>query len=192
MFNLTVIEDVIRMEPDQFGQDTEKILQLEINRKYANRVVHNVGLCICIYDIESYGDGLIKPGDGAVYVKTKFRMIVFRPFIGEALVGWVSSCTEDGIKVRMEFFDDIEIPKHLLFETCEFVRAEQAWVWKTTDHDFYIDINEKIRFRVEKEYFVEQHPKGPNEEEDLASRVAPYTIEGSCQLDGMGLVSWWE
>jgi DNA-directed RNA polymerase III subunit RPC8 len=193
MFNLTTIEDVIRIEPSQFGIPTEKVLQQEINRKYANRVLHNIGLCICIYDIESHGDGLIKPGDGAVYVQTKFRIIVFRPFVGEILVGWVSSCTSDGLNVRMEFFDDIYIPRSMLFETCEFVAAEQAWIWKTPSHDFYIDTNEKIRFRVEQEHFVEQHPKGPKDiENDSANQIAPYTIVGSCQIDGMGLVSWWE
>lgn len=196
MFNLTSIEDIIRIEPSQFGKPVEKVLELEINRKYANRVVHNIGLCVCAYDIESHGDGLIKPGDGAVYVKTKFRIIVFRPFVGEVLVGWVSSCTEEGINVRTEFFDDIYIPKSLLFEKCEFVageKGENAWIWKTSDYDLYIDINEKIRFRVEQEHFVEQHPRGPKQtEEELASCTAPYTIVGSCQIDGMGLVSWWE
>lgn len=43
---------------------------------------------------------------------------MFRPFVGEVLVGWVSSCTEEGLNVKMEFFDDIHIPKHLLFESC--------------------------------------------------------------------------
>lgn len=47
-----------------------------------------------------------------------FRLVVFRPFVGEVLVGWVSSCTEEGLNVKMEFFDDIHIPKHLLFESC--------------------------------------------------------------------------
>jgi len=47
-----------------------------------------------------------------------FRLVVFRPFVGEILIGWVSSCTEEGLNVKMEFFDDIFIPKHLLFESC--------------------------------------------------------------------------
>ncbi|ANB13754.1 DNA-directed RNA polymerase III subunit RPC25 [Sugiyamaella lignohabitans] len=121
-------------------------------------------------------------------------MIVFRPFVGEILVGWVSSCTEEGINVKMEFFDDIHIPKSLLFEECSFVPREQAWLWKTEESELYIDTNEKIRFRVEQEIFSNQPPKRPGveEEEQVHNQVPPYSIIGSCQTDGMGLVSWWE
>ena len=47
-----------------------------------------------------------------------FRLVVFRPFVGEILIGWVSSCTEGGSECQNGVFDDIFIPKHLLFESC--------------------------------------------------------------------------
>jgi DNA-directed RNA polymerase III subunit RPC8 len=73
------------------------------------------------------------------------------------------------------------------------VPKEQAWVWKVGDSELYIDTNEKIRFRVEQEYFTQQIPKRPGEnDEETVSRVAPYSIVGSCQVDGMGLISWWD
>lgn len=70
MFVLSRVEDVIRLEPSSFDRSTIDSLEDEINRKYANKVIHDVGLCICVYDVESHGEGLIKPGDGAVYVKS--------------------------------------------------------------------------------------------------------------------------
>lgn len=97
----------------------------------------------------------------------------------------------------MEFFEDIHIPKELLFESCKFVPGEQAWVWKNGEFDFYIDTNEKIRFRVEQEIFTQQHPRKPSnnpveEEMAAANQIPPYSILGSCQADGMGLISWWD
>lgn len=97
MFVLTKISDTTRLEPSTFVVDSEKAIVNEINAKYANKVIHNVGLCVCLRDIESIGDGLIKHGDGSAYVNTIFRMIVFRPFVGEILTGWISSCTEHGL-----------------------------------------------------------------------------------------------
>lgn len=47
-----------------------------------------------------------------------FRLIVFRPFKGEVLTGRISSSTPAGIKVRLDFFEDILIPGHLLFDDC--------------------------------------------------------------------------
>lgn len=68
----------------------------------------------------------------------KFRLIVFRPFKGEIILGKISGGTEEGIKgmfseqdpfprtasailtaymsVGIEFFNDIRIPPNLLFD----------------------------------------------------------------------------
>lgn len=74
-------------------------------------------------------------------------------------------------------------------------------------------MNEKVRFRVEKEIFFDIKPnmKEIQEKERLLEEKgedaltddtnekvasdddpAPYIIIGSCQSDGMGLVAWWE
>lgn len=177
MFTLARVEDTIRLDPsvlDYLGPQHSALHQ-EINRKYANRILPDVGLCVALYDVQRASDGMLQPGDGGVFVKCKFRLLVFSPFDGEILVGWISSCTSEGINVRMEFFDDIHIPKSMLFDGCEFVAKEQAWVWKTSDYELFLDTNEKIRFRVEGRYFKKNGLQ----------------IIGSCQVDGMGLISWW-
>lgn len=93
----------------------------------------HTGLCICLYDILYCGKALIRHGDGCAYLPVKFRLIVFRPFIGEILTGKIQSLSHLGMKgfifrnnkpfnlkiVSMGFFDDIFIPKGLLWENCE-------------------------------------------------------------------------
>lgn len=47
------------------------------------------------------------------YAYTKpveFRMIVFRPFKGEVMLGRIRSSTPSGIHLRTDFFDDIFVP----------------------------------------------------------------------------------
>ncbi|KAK9366323.1 RNA polymerase III subunit Rpc25-domain-containing protein [Lipomyces kononenkoae] len=222
MFVLSKFSDLVRIEPSKFSQSTEEAVEDEINAKYANKVVQDVGLCLCLFDILEVGDGLIRHGDGGAYINTVFRLIVFRPFVGEVLVGWISSCSEEGIRVRMDFFDDIFIPKEYLFEGCIFVPSEQAWIWRT-EHDLYLDTNEKIRFKIEQETFTDQSPQGPknilaeegagnngnngngnnNGDENAQQQMLlhgggaqnlapPYSLVGSCQTYGMGLVTWWD
>ena len=48
-------------------------------------------------------------------VTAEFRMIVFRPFVGEVLTGRIMAATYTGIRISLEFFDDIFIPAHLIF-----------------------------------------------------------------------------
>ena len=72
MFNLTKISDLIRLPPDEFSLPLSEALEDLINAKYSNKVIHNVGLCITLYDILEFEDGLTRNGDGSVYIKSKW------------------------------------------------------------------------------------------------------------------------
>lgn len=195
MFILSQLTDLIRVPPLSFNVAVHYVLKDELHKKYSNKVISNLGLAISVWDIEDIKDGLLKPGDGGAYVEVKFRMIVWKPFVGEILTGWVADCSAEGIKVRMGFFDDIFIPKDYIFESCTFSPADKAWVWQMDDETkLYIDLNEKIRFRVEEEIFVNVKPKSSSEALGLddTNKAPPYALIASCQTDGMGCVSWWD
>jgi SHS2 domain found in N terminus of Rpb7p/Rpc25p/MJ0397 len=57
------------VHPAQFGIPTEQALISEINKKYANRVLHDVGLCICVFDLVEVGEGKVRYGDGFLWYK---------------------------------------------------------------------------------------------------------------------------
>ena len=195
MFILSEISDLIRIPPSAFNVPIQHSISDELNKKYANKITANLGLVITIWDILDIKDGLLKPGDGGSYVEVRFRSIVWKPFRGEILTGWVTECTAKGIKVRMEFFDEIWIPKDFLFENCKYSELEQAWIYLLDENELFIDVNEKIRFRVEEENFYNVKPKledEQTEEEKKATTLPPYTITASCQDYGMGCVSWWD
>ncbi|GME67074.1 unnamed protein product [[Candida] boidinii] len=203
MFQLSVISDLIRIPPHLFHLPINISVKEELSRKYSNKVIHKLGLVISVWDIMEIDDGLLKPGDGATFVNVKFRCVVFKPFVGEVLTGWIEKITETGIKVNLEFFNDIFIPKKFIFDSSEYSKDENAWVWSVDeDTKLYMDINEKINFRVEEEIFTNIKPKGPDNslsattseenEDENKEKVPPYAIIASCQTDGMGCVSWWE
>lgn len=210
MFILSKINDLVRISPDQFHRDTASAVTHQLNNKFANKVIPHVGLCITIYDLLEVDEGQLKPGDGASYIYVTFRALVFKPFAGEVLTGWISKCTAEGIKVSlMGVFEDIFLPKKMLFEGCLYSPDDSAWVWPMDEETkLYFDVNEKIRFRVEQEVFVDVKPKSPKEREleeqaeqqrkeeglpvNIVTKPPAYAILGSCQTDGMGVVGWWE
>jgi DNA-directed RNA polymerase III subunit RPC8 len=55
------------------------------------------------------------PSERLSDVVAEFRMTVFRPFVGEVLTGRIMAATYTGIRISLEFFDDIFIPAHLIF-----------------------------------------------------------------------------
>ena len=83
MFLLAVIEDKLRTLPDQFARDSEAVLLDQIDIKFANKVLVDVGLCITLFDFLEVGDPYIYPAEGSAHQRVKFRMVVFRPFVGE-------------------------------------------------------------------------------------------------------------
>ncbi|KAJ5658130.1 DNA-directed RNA polymerase III subunit 22.9 kDa [Penicillium longicatenatum] len=192
MFILTTISDLIQIAPQDFSKFSAVAIEDNINEKYANKVIQKIGLCIGFYDLLESSDGLIGHGTGLVNVNVKFRMIVFRPFKGEIMLGKIASGTELGIKIGVEFFNDILIPPELLLPGAKFDYADQVWTWDNDDGTtLYFDVGEVVRFRIETEEWHDQIPTGPDSDQTVTERKAPYSIIGSMQMGGLGPVTWW-
>lgn len=70
---LTPNKDTMAVHPSHFGVPTEQALISEINKKYANRVMHEIGLCICVFDLVEAGEGKVRYGDGFLWYKGTSR-----------------------------------------------------------------------------------------------------------------------
>lgn len=175
MFVLSDIKDTISVHPSSFGQPALKSISDQINIKYANKILVDVGLCISLFDILSCSEGKVRFGDGCLYHHVTFRLIVFRPFTQEVLTGKIKSSDEAGIRITMGFFDDIYVPAHLIPKPCAFDHQERAWFWlyearteqiaadpllSQQDERMYLDTGEQIRFTVESDAFWDAEP-GP-------------------------------
>lgn len=88
MFVLVTIEETVRVLPHLFGNGSEvQAIGAELNKRHTNRILPKLGLVICVYDLLSLEDGFVFPGEGAYHAKVEYRLLVFRPFIGEVLTG---------------------------------------------------------------------------------------------------------
>lgn len=204
MFVLAKFKDVIRVHPRHLGLPIEEVLLDELNRRFSNKVVLDVGLVICLHDIVEVGESYIYCGDGAIHTKCVYRLIVFRPQIGEVICGTLKSSSKEGLDVSLGFFDSIIIPSQQLNDPSQFNEVDQTWTWSYEDdgqiHPLVLEVGEQIRFRVHSEQFVDVSPHGPTNpggqaaplmSHDLAEKQVPYTIFGSICESGLGLVKWW-
>uniref|UniRef100_A0A6G1SEP4 DNA-directed RNA polymerase III subunit RPC8 n=1 Tax=Aceria tosichella TaxID=561515 RepID=A0A6G1SEP4_9ACAR len=207
MFLLTTFQDIIKVPASQLGAPIEEELANIINLRLANKVVHNVGLVICLKDVIDVGESHVHTGDGAIYTKCTFRMVVFRPQVGEVLCGTLRSSSKEGLNISLGFFDSIIVPPQYLNEPSKFDETDQTWTWNYEDegntHVLRLEIGETIRFRVHNEEFVDVSPTGPTsvvgnstalqvaKATDSDRKEIPYTIVGSICESGLGLVKWW-
>lgn len=209
MFILTKMQSVVRLEPREFSRDLNHALTDRLNDKMANKVIKDVGLVISLWDIEEIGQSYVFPGsEGATHTKVIFRLLVFRPFVEEVLVGKIRCCTKDAVHVSLGFFDDIILPSEALQHPHRFDETDQVWVWEypTEDddgnpshHDLFMDPGEEIRFRVTSETFVDTSPTAPDpnapDQEAVVSagdKRIPYQLTASINEPGLGLLNWWK
>ncbi|KAL8880702.1 MAG: hypothetical protein Q9198_001938 [Flavoplaca austrocitrina] len=190
MFILTTISDLVQISPEDFQKPSAESIEDNLNAKYANKVVQKIGLCICVYDILSASDGLIGHGTGIVNVNVECRLVVFRPFKGEIVAGRISSASDDGMRIALDFFDDIFVPSNLLFPDSTFNEQEQCWVWSNEGQEYFYDKTDWVRFRVEQEHWTDLSPLAPSLRETgaYAERKSPYSITASMMQAGLGPV----
>ncbi|KAG7347386.1 DNA-directed RNA polymerase [Nitzschia inconspicua] len=131
MFIVTTIVDTIRLPPHTLSLPTLQALHNEIDLKYPNRVLMDVGLVICRYgECLKISNGSCVPGDGGCHHECVFRLVVFRPFVEEVLLGKIAKSTPDGIQVKLgDFFQDIHIPAYWMLRPSKFDEKSGLWVW---------------------------------------------------------------
>ena len=210
MFMLSKLRSLVRLEPWGFDRPLPEALSDALNAKLANKVLKDVGLVIALFDILEIGDSFIFPGDGSSHTRVTFRLLVFRPFVEEVLVGKIKGCTKEGVTISLGFFDDIIVPPEALQHPCRFDESDQVWVWEYPTeegdhHDLYMDPGEEVRFRVTSETFVDCSPtmapgaaaKDPagaagDDGDDADEKRVPYQLRASVNEPGLGLLSWWK
>lgn len=134
----------------------------------------------------------------------QLRLVVFRPFKGEIILGKIRSCSKLGVhgifvflilnSVTIGFFSDLLIPPSFLPENSKLYvciwcilswssdQDEQLWAWIVDGNSLYLDLEEEVKFRVISETFTEVNPclrKSLAHEESLAAiseKISPYSI----------------
>ncbi|KAJ4895381.1 RNA polymerase Rpb7 N-terminal domain-containing protein [Raphanus sativus] len=195
MFCLSELEDTVRVSPDLLNLPLEDAIKLVLQNLFLDKVL-SIGLCVSIYDIRSVEGGSVLPGDvAAITYKVCFRIVVFRPFVGEVIAAKFKESDSNGLRcdLTLGFFEDIYVPAPFIPRPnrCEpdpYNRNQMRWVWIYKGVEYIIDDSCQINFRVENI----SYPHVPFERAEDAKPFAPMVVTGTLDDDGLGLVSWWE
>lgn len=101
MYYTIKIKDHIRVPPRLFGLDVNEAILKSIKQKYDGMINQNLGVVIDVSEVESVGEGIIIPGDGASYYETTFELIAFQPELQEVLVGKIKDIADFGAFITL-------------------------------------------------------------------------------------------
>ncbi|WCJ22132.1 DNA-directed RNA polymerase III subunit RPC8 [Euphorbia peplus] len=190
MFYLSLLEHTLRVPPSLLSLPLQDAIKKELQHIFLDKVISNLGLCISVYDIRRIDGGFIFPGDGASTYTVEFRLVMFRPFVGEIIVAKLKESNKDGLRLSLGFFDDIYIPAHRLLQPSEFLPAKDeyqgtwAWCYEGTQK-YFIDGVDEIKFQVDNIKY------SPVPLEQPEKPFAPMVITGVLDAECLGPVSWW-
>ncbi len=101
MYKILDVSDRIRVPPDKFNLPLEEAVKLSLEEKLEGSIDKNVGVILSVLSIEKIGEGIILPGDGALYYPVEFKILTYLPEQHELVKGDVIDVTEFGVFVRI-------------------------------------------------------------------------------------------
>lgn len=96
MFYVAEVEDHVRVEPRHFGLATKDAVSEQLQESYVKTMHKDLGFVISVIAVDNVGEGVIIPGDGAAYYKSKFTVLVWRPELHELIPGTIKEITNFG------------------------------------------------------------------------------------------------
>jgi DNA-directed RNA polymerase subunit E' len=96
MYYKVKLEDTIRIPPDKFSDDLDKVVTNIVQTTFEGTMRKNQGVIVVADNIEPVGDGSIIHGDGAMYQKVMFDALTFKPELQEVLDATVCEIVEFG------------------------------------------------------------------------------------------------
>jgi DNA-directed RNA polymerase III subunit RPC8 len=203
MYVICVLEDKLAIVPEQFGRDPTDVLIEEIEKKYSNKVVLDVGLCVMFYDFVEVGVPYVYPAEGSAHQLVKFRMVVFRPWEGEVLTGTICDADGNGMTISMGFFNNIHIDRNQLPTPCSFNPTSKSYMWHYNDEegesstDYPLVVGDNVRFKVLNCIFPalikgktrERLQAGLGDAEEGPAMKILASMDSS--TPALGAISWW-
>jgi len=101
MFYISEVEDHIRVDPKLFGLPTSEAIDKQLQETYTDYYDREIGRVISVIEIIEVGEGIIIPGDGAAYYKSRFKLLVWKPELHEEVYGKILEITNFGAFIDM-------------------------------------------------------------------------------------------
>jgi DNA-directed RNA polymerase subunit E' len=145
MFYKTIVKDHIRVPPKFFGKEVDEALTAQIKTQYDGFISKELGVVIDVLSVDSFGEGVIIPGDGAAYYETVFSLLTLKPELQEVIPGQIKDMADFGAFITM---GPIEGMIHISQTMDDFVSFSKDKVLLGKDSKKTLKVGDKCRARI--------------------------------------------
>lgn len=151
-----MLEDLVRVPPERFGEPLEKVVEniLRVGYDYRGRreggyegrLDKDLGIILAITGVRDIRNGSVIPGDGATYHNTVFEALTFKPDLQEVLDGEVVEIVEFGAFMRFGPLDGLVHVSQITDDYIIYDEKRGALVGKESNKA--LEVGDKIRARI--------------------------------------------
>ena len=145
MFYKTKVKDFIRVSPNLMGEEIKLGIVKEVKEKFGGYISKDLGMVIDVMSVESVGEGVIIPGDGAVFYDTTFTLITFKPEMQEVVWGRIKDIADFGAFITIGPLDGMI---HISQSMNDFVSFSKDKVLLGKETKRTLKVGDKCRARI--------------------------------------------
>lgn len=126
------MNDVVRIPPEKFGSPLEQVAAEVLRTSYEGVVMREFGAVLAVLNVQVSNVGKILPGDGAIFHKTSFDLLVYTPLIQEVVEGEIVEVTDFGVFVRIGPMDGLVHVSQVINDFITYDEKRGALIGKET------------------------------------------------------------
>ncbi len=146
MYKIVTVEDTVRIPPNRFDEDLESVITQELELMVTGRVDKSLGVILAVTEVDEYGEGTVILGDGAVYYKTRFRILAYQPQVNEVVEGMVTEATEFGAFVNFGPIDGLIHVSQITEDFMSYDQKNAAFVGRESNK--LLKVEDTVRARI--------------------------------------------
>jgi len=132
MYKLLHMNDVVRIPPEKFGSPLDQVASEVLRASYEGVVMREFGAVLAVLNVTISNVGKVLPGDGAIFHKTTFDLLVYTPLIQEVVEGEVVEVTDFGVFVRIGPMDGLVHVSQVMDDFITYDEKRGALIGKET------------------------------------------------------------
>lgn len=146
MFKLVKIKDNVSVPPNRFNEDREEVVLDILRESYEGTTDKDLGVVLCITDVEKVNTGKVVMGEAASHHETIFEALVYKPMLHEISPGEVVEIVDFGAFIRLGPIDALAHVSQITDDYISHDSKKAALVGKETNRK--LKEGDRVRARV--------------------------------------------
>jgi len=146
MYKLLHMNDVVRIPPEKFGSPLEQVAAEVLRSTFEGVVMREYGAVLAVFNVQVSNVGKILAGDGGIFHRTSFSLLVYTPMIQEVVEGEVVEVTDFGVFVRIGPMDGLVHVSQIIDDFITFDAKRGALIGKESQR--VLEKGSSVRSRI--------------------------------------------